>query len=368
MAMPFGGALSLIASAQEIIRCDPNGITAFKRFGGIIGSSSNVSIQFASRADTGFYSVSNSAVRFVMEAEEMLAFNHTTGVSGGSVVFNSGQLDYDFTIHSDSERLVHFDAADNLIYERGNRQVDAYGGQCEHVFRRASGSPGSEGNMATPNNIVSIRADGYRTGDYDTSAEIRMIGQQDSGGTDINGRIDFLCQGNTIGGSQSLDRILSLRGDTILPGAVFNPDNQTSYALRVRDTDGVEIVRVASRTGGTGQCFFRDGTDSFPSIAFLNANTYGIRYSGSAVRFIAGASEIFRYTTTAVSFLATSMGFFSASAVAQQSGTGETTGFTAGAGTGVNDDSTFTGNVGTRAYRISDIVKALKNYGLLAAS
>ena len=48
-----------------------------------------------------------------------------------------------------------------------------------------------------------------------------------------------------------------------------------------------------------------------------------------------------------------------------ESGTGEATGFTAGAGTSVNDDSTFTGNVGTTAYRISDIVKALKNLGIL---
>ena len=62
-----------------------------------------------------------------------------------------------------------------------------------------------------------------------------------------------------------------------------------------------------------------------------------------------------------------SLGFLGATPVAQQSGTGETTGFTAGSGTAVNDDSTFTGSVGATAYRINDVVKALKNYGLLAA-
>jgi len=61
------------------------------------------------------------------------------------------------------------------------------------------------------------------------------------------------------------------------------------------------------------------------------------------------------------------LGLFGATPVVQPSGTGETTGFTAGSGTGVNDDSTFTGNVGSTAYRISDIVKALKNLGLLAS-
>lgn len=61
------------------------------------------------------------------------------------------------------------------------------------------------------------------------------------------------------------------------------------------------------------------------------------------------------------------LGFFGASPVPQQSTTGTTTGFTAGSGTGVNDDSTFTGNTGSSGYTIGDIVLALKNYGLLAA-
>ena len=60
------------------------------------------------------------------------------------------------------------------------------------------------------------------------------------------------------------------------------------------------------------------------------------------------------------------IGFFNTTPIGQPSSTGETVGFTAGAGTGVNDDSTFTGNVGATAYRISDIVKHLKNLGLIA--
>ena len=61
------------------------------------------------------------------------------------------------------------------------------------------------------------------------------------------------------------------------------------------------------------------------------------------------------------------IGFWNATPVAQPAATGETTGFTAGSGTAVNDDSTFTGNVGSTAYRINDIVKNLKTAGLLAA-
>jgi hypothetical protein len=61
------------------------------------------------------------------------------------------------------------------------------------------------------------------------------------------------------------------------------------------------------------------------------------------------------------------VGFYGATAVVQPATTGTTTGFTAGSGTAVLDDSTFTGDTGTAAYTIGDIVKALKDLGLLAA-
>ena len=46
--------------------------------------------------------------------------------------------------------------------------------------------------------------------------------------------------------------------------------------------------------------------------------------------------------------------------------TGETTGFTAGSGTATLADSTHTGNTGSAAYTVSDIVAALKNAGIMA--
>ena len=60
------------------------------------------------------------------------------------------------------------------------------------------------------------------------------------------------------------------------------------------------------------------------------------------------------------------VGMYGATPVVQPAGTGETVGFTAGGGTTATSASTATGNLGSTAYRHSDIVKALKQVGVLA--
>lgn len=61
------------------------------------------------------------------------------------------------------------------------------------------------------------------------------------------------------------------------------------------------------------------------------------------------------------------IGFLGASAAVRYATTGTSTGFTAGAGTTVTHLSTFTGNSGSTAYTIADIVLCLKTCGLMAA-
>jgi len=61
------------------------------------------------------------------------------------------------------------------------------------------------------------------------------------------------------------------------------------------------------------------------------------------------------------------IGFFNAAPVVQQNTTGTTTGFAEGSGgTAAKSVSTFTGGVGSTTYTVGDIVKALKQLGLLA--
>lgn len=61
------------------------------------------------------------------------------------------------------------------------------------------------------------------------------------------------------------------------------------------------------------------------------------------------------------------LGFWGATPVVQPTTTGITAGFTAGGGTTVTDASTFTGGTGSTAYRISDIVRNMKDAGLLTS-
>lgn len=60
--------------------------------------------------------------------------------------------------------------------------------------------------------------------------------------------------------------------------------------------------------------------------------------------------------------------FYNATPVGQHSSTGEITGHSSVGGTNVQYQDTFNGNNGSKAYTINDIVKALKNFGILAKS
>lgn len=59
------------------------------------------------------------------------------------------------------------------------------------------------------------------------------------------------------------------------------------------------------------------------------------------------------------------IGFFGVTPVVQPLSTGEINGMTAPGGTNATNQSTFTGNYGSTAWTMSDIVKALKQLGLI---
>lgn len=132
-------------------------------------------------------------------------------------------------------------------------------------------------------------------------------------------------------------------------------DNATSTAYALRQTAGGVTV-LNTKTGTSG------------SVRVNNAEV--LAWSSSALT-LADAINIATNTSTGskIGTAATQkIGFWNATPVVQPSSTGETTGYTGGGGTALTHTDTFTGNSGTKAYTINDLVKHLKTIGLLAAS
>lgn len=148
---------------------------------------------------------------------------------------------------------------------------------------------------------------------------------------------------NTIGGAFNVDG-----GGNISASTSFSTDGGLINSSGTGDFSTSSGVQLFSGNSGT----------SSPDIADLNAASWQINGDGSAV-FASGALNISSIG---------GLGAYGATPPAQQTALGITAGFTphTSANT-VFNESTFTGNTGTSAYTISDIVAALKHYGLLAS-
>lgn len=169
------------------------------------------------------------------------------------------------------------------------------------------------------------------------------------------------------------DYTASAQGSRIVFGTTTIGATTVTERCRITNADGIDF---ASGTFATYAIRLKNNTNivglnnaGAANVNLLKINTSDQLEVGATISII-DAKDIVLATGTGTK-IGTATGqklaFHNSTPVIQHSTTGETVGFTAGGGTTVTDASTFTGNVGATAYRISDIVKALKNKGLMAA-
>lgn len=142
--------------------------------------------------------------------------------------------------------------------------------------------------------------------------------------------------------------------------------DQSNYGLASLNNGAVLIGDPNSQGNGT----YLQLADQTFTASFNNFHTINF---GSAALVVGGSltlstQNIITDTTTGTKIgTATNqkLGFFNVTPIVQPNTTGTVTGFTAATGSAVLAGSTFTGNTGSTAYTISDIVFALKKLGLM---
>jgi hypothetical protein len=147
--------------------------------------------------------------------------------------------------------------------------------------------------------------------------------------------------------------------DNVTGATIANVTAAYTFANIVTTTSGIQTGTIKSLDGVTGATI----ANVTAAYTFANSATFNGMTIVNATNIVLGTGTGTKIGTGTTQKLA----FYNSAPVAQQATTGTSAGFTAGGGTTVTDASTFTGNSGSTAYRISDIVLALKNLGLLAA-
>ena len=282
-------------------------------------------------------------------------------VTGARSYFNSGSDAYSIGMRYNSGTGIVWIGATNSA--TADLQISTGGGGTIALFK-------NNYDVVIPNGNLSVGASsGSKFSVVDnTAGALTYSDIQNSSLTGSGGAILRLITGNTSGTTTTSLGIVKYRS-----GPVYFSNNETNAA-------GVVIFQTASAdvlTLGVDKSSTFAGVVRSSSGAIFGTDpgfTENVRF-GSTIRF-AGNLSIqggvdFLFDATTGSKLGSSgaqkIGFWGATPVGQYSTTGTASGFTAGAGTAVKDDSTFTGNTGATAYRISDVIRALKLCGIMAA-
>ena len=182
--------------------------------------------------------------------------------------------------------------------------------------------------------------------------------------------------------SERIERRLDDR-DNLLSEALYNLENRTvTLTGPVTGTGAVDANGDLSVTTALAGSSFTtlsassdlnvDGNATFAGNMTFDGSTAQVITGPTAAPFTISAGAVDQTLSVNVPTYGNiieiegpNMAFFGSTPTGQPSSTGETSGVTTTSGTSLTAAATFTGGVGATSYTISDIVKHLKNLGLL---
>jgi hypothetical protein len=150
---------------------------------------------------------------------------------------------------------------------------------------------------------------------------------------------------------------LTITGDPISQQIVTYSGTSHSYSWYIDNADDGQLrLRHTNTNSNVMEIYQYQGITFYDPVAF-----YGGFRDGEGI--VLGTTNGTSIGTSASQKLS----FYGATPVARPNTTGTIAGFTVSTGTTVVSGSTFTGNIGSTAYTIGDIVNALKRLGLLSS-
>jgi hypothetical protein len=179
----------------------------------------------------------------------------------------------------------------------------------------------------------------------------------------------FTAGNATIGGAVTVGDTTTLSGlATATAGAAFRGSTNPATGTHVE-------VR---HNGTTGTILSYNRTGSAHSPLNISGSTLNLQVDEATIVSLSGGgltlsdAKDFVFNATTGTKLGTATGqkiaLWNATPIIQPSSVGETTGWTSGGGSAATSTDTYTGNSGTKAYTVNDVVKHLKAAGILAAS
>lgn len=263
----------------------------------------------------------------------------------------------------------------------------AFGGNANVLIDGATGVLTSAVAVTTPQvRVADADANAFSvvelvSGDSWYALDTTATGQAVYGRAAANSQHRFVTAGTFAVQSQAGFNHLAINttaGTTLLGIADAN-----ATAMRILEQTGLDVwyeintlageVTYGTQNASNSEHSFRvQGTSAFQvatvgGAVYMLANTTAFTLRLSAANTAAKIEMDGAGPSIQVGDVGALLAVFGETPVIRQTALATTAGFSAGIGTGVNDDSTFTGGLGATAYTIGDVIRILKLYGWLVA-